>query len=70
MRSGRRIRGLLSNMGRQSADKHRRGRKVYRWEIEKLKIKEKLEEFQEEMAKDAEQFSEAVENDTYNKKKK
>ncbi|MEP1953909.1 MAG: hypothetical protein ABJJ26_03135 [Algoriphagus sp.] len=41
--------------------KHRRGRKLPRWRIEKLQVKEKREEFQEEMAKNAEQFSERLE---------
>ena len=38
-----------------------RGRKLRRWRIDKLQVKEKREEFQEEMAKHAEQFSELLE---------
>ena len=41
--------------------KRRRGRKLHRWRIGKLEVKEKREELQEEMAKNAEQFSELLE---------
>lgn len=41
---------------------NRRGRKSYRWRIDKLTMKEKQQYFQEEMAKTAEQFSELLES--------
>ena len=39
-----------------------RGRKLYRWRISKLGVKEKQHEFQVKMAENAEQFSELVES--------
>ena len=35
---------------------------MYRWRIDKLEVKEKQREFQEEMAKNAERFSELLES--------
>ena len=41
--------------------KNRRGRKLYRWRTDKLEVKEKQQEFQNEMSKNAEKFSELLE---------
>ena len=42
--------------------KNRRGRKLYRWRTDKLEVKEKQQEFQNEMSKNAEKFSELLES--------
>ena len=42
--------------------KNRRGRKLYRWRIDKLEVTEKQREFQEEITKNAERFSELLES--------
>ena len=39
----------------------RRGRKLYRWRIDKLEMEEKRQEFQEEMVRNAVKFSELLE---------
>ena len=64
MRSGRRNYGSLPDIHSQqtSVIKNRRGRKLYRWRIDKLEVKEKQQEFQQEMDKNAVQFSELWEN--------
>ena len=43
------------------AKRHRRGRKMYKWRIDKLDMEEKRQEFQEEMAKSAVLFTELLE---------
>ena len=42
--------------------KNRRGRKLYRWRIDKLEVEENQQEFPQEMAKNALQFSELLES--------
>ena len=42
--------------------KNRRGRKLYRWRIDKLEVKEKQQELQREMKKNAVQFSVLLES--------
>ena len=39
----------------------RRGRKLYKWRIDKLEMEEKRQEFQEEMVRNAVKFSELLE---------
>ena len=54
----------LPNMDSQhtSVIKNRRGRKLYRWRTDKLEVKGKQQEFQQEMAKNAVRFSELLES--------
>ena len=64
MCSGRRKYGSLPNMDSQQTRviKNTRDRKLCRWKIDKLKLKEKRQEFQEEKAKTAVQFSKLLES--------
>ena len=39
----------------------RRGRKLYKWRIDKLEVEEKRQEFREEMVRNAVKFSELLE---------
>ena len=72
MRSGRRNYGSLPNMDCQQtrAIENTRGRKLYRWRIHKLEVKEKQQDIQEETAKRAKQYSELLESiDRYSKER-
>ena len=64
MGSGRINYGALLNMDSQQTIviKNRRSRELYRWRIDKLEAKEKLQEFQQEMDKNTVRFSELLES--------